>query len=516
MLGIEEFELIWKNSFTILPLILFLFFLYKWLYTKSSTGKRLPPSPRRLQILGNLHQIGTQPHRSLQSLSRQYGDLMLIYLGKSPFLIVSSSKAATEIMRTHDVIFSNRAITTTANKLLYNGKDVAAAQYGEYWRQMKSICVLQLLSNTRVRSFRSVREEEMTLMIKKIEQSLLSVVNLSEMFISFTNDVICRVAFGRKYSGDENGINFKKLLNEFLELLGSFRVGDLVPCLEWTNWISGWDSRVEKVVKEFDEFLEQVVEEHEKKGQGERKDGMGENGEKVMDIVDVLLDVQKENTTGFAIDRDGIKALILDIFSGGTDTTYTVLEWAMTEMLRNPRVMKELQREVRQITGEKLYVNEDDLEQMKYLKAVIKETLRLHPPIPLLVPRRSQKDIKIIGYHIPAGVSVITNAWAIHRDPASWDEPERFNPERFLNSQTDFRGQDFELIPFGAGRRICPGITFAIANNELVLANLVHKYNWRLPDGVQGDTLDMSECIGLTKHRKTPLLAIPTHGTVDI
>ena len=214
-------------------------------------------------------------------------------------------------MRTHDVIFSNRAITTTANKLLYNGKDVAAAQYGEYWRQMKSICVLQLLSNTRVRSFRSVREEEMTLMIKKIEQSLLSVVNLSEMFISFTNDVICRVAFGRKYSGDENGINFKKLLNEFLELLGSFRVGDLVPCLEWTNWISGWDSRVEKVVKEFDEFLEQVVEEHEKKGQGERKDGMGENGEKVMDIVDVLLDVQKENTTGFAIDRDGIKALIL-------------------------------------------------------------------------------------------------------------------------------------------------------------------------------------------------------------
>ncbi|CAO2840527.1 unnamed protein product [Amaranthus hypochondriacus] len=402
MPGIEEFELIWKNSFTILPLTLFVFFLIKWLHTKSSTGKRLPPSPRRLPILGNLHQIGTQPHRSLQSLSRQYGDLMLIYLGKSPFLIVSSSKVATEIMRTHDVIFSNRPILKTLNKLLYDGKDVAAAQYG---------------------------------------------------------------------------------------------------------WLLGGNIVVRKM----------VVEEHEKKGESERrKYGMGENGEKVMDIVDVLLDVQKENTTGFAIDRDSIKALILDIFSGGTDTTYTVLEWAMTEMLKNPRVMKELQREVRQITGEKSYVNEDDLEQMKYLKAVIKETLRLHPPIPLLVPRRSQKDIKINGYHIPAGVSVITNAWAIHRDPASWDEPERFNPERFLNSQTDFRGQDFELIPFGAGRRICPGITFAIANNELVLANLVLKYNWRLPDGVQGDTLDMSECIGLTKHRKTPLLAIPTHGTVEI
>lgn len=198
------------------------------------------------------------------------------------------------------------------------------------------------------------------------------------------------------------------------------------------------------------------------------------------------------------------------MFSAGSDTTYTVLEWAMTEILRHPIVMRNLQNEVREITGSKSYVNEDELAQMKYLKAVIKETLRLHPPIPMLVPRKSRQETKINGYDIPAGIAVMTNAWAIQRDPAYWEQPEEFIPERFLNSQIDFRGQDFEFIPFGAGRRICPGITFAIANNEIILANLVHKFDWMFPDGTDIETLDMSECIGVSAHRKIPLLAVAT------
>ncbi|XP_021749780.1 cytochrome P450 71A25-like [Chenopodium quinoa] len=496
-----------EQFFTILPLILFLYFLYKWLHTKSSLGKSLPPSPPRIPIIGNLHQLGNYPYRSLKPLSERYGELMVVYMGKAPVLIVSSAKAAREIMKTQDSTFCNRPISKFRNKLLYNGKDVAAAQYGENWRLMKSICVLQLLSNTRVRSFRRVREEEMALLMEKIEKSSSSVVNLSEMFMTLTNDVVCRVAFGRKYSKD---INFMKLLREYLELLGSFRVGDFIPCLAWTNWLSGSDAKVDRVVKEFDNFLEQVVKEHQDRQGDSRKGEDSQNDEMAKDFVDVLLDVQKENTAGFAIDRDSIKGVILDIFSGGTDTTATVLEWAMTELLRHPLEISKLQREVRGITGEKAYVNEDDLGQMKYLKAVIKETLRLHPPIPFLSKRRSIHDTKINGYDIPAGITVLTNAWVIHRDPASWDEPERFNPERFLDSTTDFKGQDFDLIPFGSGRRICPGITFSIANNELVLANLMHKFNWILPGGADGETLDMSECIGLTAHQKIPLLATAT------
>ncbi|XP_074268802.1 cytochrome P450 736A117-like [Silene latifolia] len=510
LLSIQQLNLNCFQFFTVLSFLIFLLFLYRHLLTKSTPTKHYPPNPPKLPLLGNIHQLGRYPHRSLQSLSKRYGDIMFIYLGRRPTLIVSSDKAAREIMKTQDATFSNRPSTKTGNKLLYNGKDVAAAQYGEYWRQMKSICILQLLSPKRVRSFRHVREEETALLMEMIQKTSLMPVNLSKLLLTLTNNVICRVAFGRKYSqteGGQGGTEFSKLLREFLEMLGTFRVGDFIPSLAWTNRLDGWDAKVDRVAKEFDEFLEQVVKEHEDR-QCDDEDKV--ETEKVKDFVDVLLDIQKDKTAGFAIERDSIKAIILDMFAGGTDTTYTVLEWAMTEIIRHPKVMHELQKEIREITGTKYEVNEDDLKQMKYLKAVIKETLRLHPPIPLLVPRLSLVDAKVNGYDIPAGTGVITNAWAIQRDPATWEEPETFNPERFLNSPTDFKGQDFELIPFGSGRRICPGILFAISNNELVLANLMHKFDWTLPGGANSNTLDASECKGLTIHRKTPLLVVAT------
>ncbi|XP_074321252.1 cytochrome P450 736A117-like [Silene latifolia] len=489
-----------QSLLIVFQFIIFTFLVYKYIFrTKSPCEKNLPPSPPKLPIFGNIHQLGTHPHRTLRTLSEKYGELMVIHLGQIPTLVVSSAKAATEIMKTHDSKFSSRAPNKTANKLLYNCKNVARTPYGEYWRQAKSICVLQLLSAKRVLSFRSVREEEMVLLMEKIDKS--SVVNFSDLVMTLTSDILCRVAFGRKYSAAEGGIDFKKLLQEFEGLLGRFRVGDFIPFLAWTDKLDGWDAKVDKVAKGLDQFFETVLEEH----QNSRKNG-NHNG--VKDLVDVLLDVQEGEMAGIPIERDSIKGVILDMFSAGTDTTFTVLEWAMTELLRNYAVMQELKNEVRGITGKKAYVHEDDLEQMKYLKAVIKETLRLHPSIPLLVPRLSTQDAKINGYDIPSGTLVINNAWAIQRNPASWDDPEEFIPERFLNCSTDYRGQDFELIPFGAGRRICPGITFAIANIELVLANLIHKFDWTLPDGAKSESLDVKECVGLTVHRETHLLVI--------
>lgn len=203
--------------------------------------------------------------------------------------------------------------------------------------------------------------------------------------------------------------------------------------------------------------------------------------------------------------------LLQDIIAGGTDTTYTVLEWAMTELLRDPRAMNEAQKEARTIArGKTDIIHNKDLKKMQYLQAVIKETMRLHPPIPLLIPREAREDVKLMGYDISAGTMVITNAWAIGRDPGMWAQPEEFRPERFLNSPVDFKGHDFQLIPFGAGRRGCPGIFFAVATIELVLANLLNKFDWELPNGAKGEDLDMSECTGLTIHRKIPLLAVAT------
>ncbi|GAB2269751.1 hypothetical protein Dimus_004673 [Dionaea muscipula] len=504
---------LWSKAIILLiPLLLFLFFL---LLTKPLKRKNLPPSPRTLPIIGNLHQLGKYPHRSLRSLSRQYGDLMLLHLGSKPTLVVSSARAAQEIMKTHDAIFSNRPQKTTASKLLYDGKDISVAPFGEYWRQMRSILVVKLLSNNRVRSFRHVREEETALMIEKIKRMGQEPMDLSEMFVTLMSDVVCRVALGRKYSG--GGIaaaaNFKDILKELMELLGSFYVGDFIPWLAWIHRLNGLDGRVDKMVKQFDEFVEGIIEEHvewQKKQKLENSDDPDKDEESVKDFVDVLLEVQRDEKAGFPVGRDTIKALILDVFTAGTDTTYTVLEWAMTELLRHPQVMKRLQAEVRGIVETRDEISEGHLEEMRYLKAVMKETLRLHPPLPLLVPRESTKDIQLNGYDIAAGTRVIINAWAIHTDPVHWEEPEKFRPERFLDSSVDFKGQDFPLIPFGAGRRGCPGISFAVANNEFVLANLMHRFDWALTAATEGATLDMSETAGLTAHRKNPLITIAT------
>ncbi|XP_042009249.1 cytochrome P450 71A8-like [Salvia splendens] len=175
-----------------------------------------------------------------------------------------------------------------------------------------------------------------------------------------------------------------------------------------------------------------------------------------------------------------ILLILQDVFAAGTDTTSVFLEWAMTELLRNPTVMQNLQNEVREIAKDSSNITEYDLERMHYLKAVIKETLRYHPPVPLLVPRVASKDVKIKGYDVAAGNVVMINAWAIGRDSVSWNEPEEFKPEIFLNSSIDFKGLNFELVPFGMGRRACPGAAFAVATIEFVLASLVQKFDWKL------------------------------------
>lgn len=435
---------------------------------------------------------------------------MLLKLGNVPTLVVSSADAAREIMKTNDAIFANRPKTRMFGKLTYDFKDVALAPYGEYWRQTKSILVLHLLSNKRVQSFRAVREEEISLLIEKIQQSCSSSsVNLSEMFAKLTNDIICRVALGRKYGEGEGGRKFKKLIGEMLELLGVNNMEDYIPWLAWVNRVNGLDAKAERVTKQFDDFLEGVIEEHiNRKKKGSAEHSLENEDQK--DFVDVLLWVQKENMIGFPIDRVCIKALILDAFNAGTDTTYSVLEWAMTELLRHPKMMMKMQDEVRAITSNKKDIKLDDLDEMHYLNAVIKETLRLHPIIPLLVPRESSREAKIQGYDIAAGTRVFINVWAIGRDPGLWDNPEEFHPERFLNSSIDFKGHDFQLIPFGAGKRSCPGISFAITNIKLILAKFVNYFDWTLPNGAKGEDLDMTESIGLSIHKKFPLIAVAT------
>ncbi|XP_065878348.1 cytochrome P450 736A117-like [Euphorbia lathyris] len=481
----------------------FLLILLKWSSFRKKKSGLLPPSPPTFPIIGNLHQFSSYPHRTLRKLAETYGPIMLLHLGSVPALVISSADMAREIMKTHDIIFSDRPQSKILKIVTYDQKGIVIGPYGEYWRQMKSIAVLHILSTRRVQSYKHVREEEINSMIEHIKSSSSLPVNLSEILGNTTKDIVCRIALGRKYGEAVGGTSIKDLIRTSGENFGFFDVGDFIPWLGWVSSVKGLYAKAEKAAKECDEFFDSVVDEHVAKDNWK-----GES--KYKDFVDVLLWIQKENIVGFPIDKTSIKAILVDIISAGTDTTYAALEWVMAELLQHPEAMKKLQNEIREIAKNKSEIIEDDLHKLSYLKAVIKETLRLHPPLPLLVPRVSTQDVKVQGFNIARGTRVIISAYAIGRDPALWDRAEEFVPERFLNSTIDFKGQNFELIPFGAGRRLCPGIQFAMTTNELALAKLLHKFDWKLHGVETIHDLDMTETDGTTSHKKIPLLAIAT------
>ena len=266
---------------------------------------------------------------------------------------------------------------------------------------------------------------------------------------------------------------------------------------------------MKKLSKALDVVLEKIIEEHEQilSGQQDRQ----------RDFMDMLLSLINQPMNPhdehvYLIDRTNIKAIIIDMISGAYDTSATAIEWTISELLRHPRVMKHLQEELERVIGMNRMVKETDLANLTYLDMVVKESLRLHPVGPLLVPHESMEDIEINGYYIPKKSRLIINFWAIGRDPNVWsDNVEEFYPERFLNSNIELMGHNFELIPFGSGRRGCPGIQLGLTTVKYVLAQLLHCFDWVLPSGMLPNDLDMSEKFGLSAPRVNHLLAKPTY-----
>ncbi|KAF7831302.1 cytochrome P450 71D10 [Senna tora] len=468
---------------------------------RTSNFSKLPPGPPTVPILGNMHQIGAMPHRSLALLANQYGPLMHIKLGGLSTIVVSSPEMAKEVMKTHDTIFANRPYLLAADIITYGSKGMSFSPYGSYWRQMRKVCTFELLTPRRVGSFRPIREEEVSDLVKDIALSEGSLFNLSKRINSLAYGTTSRIAFGGKSKDQEAFIGVMK---EVLKVVSGFSLADLYPSLGVLQVLTGLRSKAEKLHQEIDRILEKIVRDHRERSSEMEEASCDQNGIRE-DVVDVLLKLQKQDNLEHPLSDTIIKATILDIFSAGSGTSAKTIEWAMSELVKNPRVMEEAQAEVRRVYTTKGYVDEERIHELKYLKSVIKETLRLHPPVPLLLPRECSERCEIEGYEIEAKSKVIVNAWAIGRNPKYWDEAETFYPERFIGSSIDFKGSDFEFIPFGAGRRMCPGLAFGIAGVELPLANLLFHFDWKMPFGGKGEGLDMSESFGLTPLRNSSL-----------
>ncbi|CAN8326799.1 unnamed protein product [Cochlearia groenlandica] len=357
-------------------------------------------------------------------------------------VVISSSEAAEEVLKSHDLGCCCRPKTVATGKLSYGFKDISFAQYDE--------------------------EEEVGLMVEKVSESASKhcPVDLSKTFFSLTASIICRVALGQNFN--ERGFVIQK-------------------------------DKVEELVS----------------------DALLALGQKAVDssadIVALLLDRmdKQEAKDYFKLNIDNIKGVLMDIFLAGVDTGAITMIWAMTELARNPRVMKKAQEKIRATLGfNRETITEEDIDKVGYLKLIIKETFKLHPPLPFLLPRETMSHVKIQGYDIPPKTHIQLNVWTIGPDPRRWTDPESFIPEKFANSSVDFRGQSFELLPFGSGRRMCPGMPMAIATVELGLLNLLYFFDWKLPEGMIGeDEIDMEEAGNLTIVKKQPLMLVPIRST---
>ncbi|KAL8140811.1 hypothetical protein V2J09_006832 [Rumex salicifolius] len=312
----EQSTMMLFNPITlIIPSLLFLFFLYKWRFTTfSSHGKNLPPSPPKLPIIGNLHQLSTSgPYRSLQKLSQKYGEIMLLHLGSKPTLVVSSKEMASQVLKTHESCFSERTKLAIAKSAFYNCKEIFFSPYGEQWRSLRSLCMLKLFSVKRVKSFSGVRKEEVALMIEKIKGS--SVVNLSEMIFTLTNNLICKAAFGRKYSeGDGAGREFEELIGGVISVVGSNNIEDVLPWMGWINRFNGVNTKINRISKGFEDVIERIIQEQASRMKETTNQDSESDETSLQHFVDILLDVQRKNAAGAVpLDNVTIKGVIFRV-----------------------------------------------------------------------------------------------------------------------------------------------------------------------------------------------------------
>ncbi|KAK1293377.1 Isoflavone 2'-hydroxylase [Acorus calamus] len=480
---------------------------------KHPSNKSPPPSPPSLPLIGHLHLFKKPLHRTLSALSLKYGPVLSLRVGSRPVLVVSSSSAAEDCFTKNDIAFANRPRFLAGKILGYEFTSQAWAPYGDHWRNLRRITTVGVYSTARVNSFSPIRSAEIRSIVKCFFAGRSSInggftkVELKSVFFDLAFNVMMEMISGKKYHGEgatgsrEEAEEFREIVEESFQLAAASNLGDFMPVLNWLGFL-GLEKRLLRLRKRRDTFFERLIEEIRLK----RKTGEAEKRET---IIDVMLSLQESDAEYYT--DEIIKGVIANLLAAGTDTTAVTTEWALSHLLNNPETLKKARNEIDTVVGHDHMFEESSLPNLPYLNDIISETLRLCPAGPLLVPHKSTEDCMVGGYYVPSGTMLLVNAWAIHRDPSLWEEPTKFKPERFQGGGVE----GYKMIPFGSGRRRCPGEGLAMRLLGLTLGTLIQCFEWKR---IGEEEVDMMEGPGLTMPKDKPLEAMyrPWPYMVDV
>ncbi|KAL8503644.1 hypothetical protein ACS0TY_022395 [Phlomoides rotata] len=486
-------------ALTLLSLVASIF----WIFRNSTSTTPLPPGPRGLPVLGYLPFLNLNLHLHFTQLAHKYGPIYKLWLGSKLCVVLTSPSLIKEVVRDQDSIFANRDPPAAA-MAAHGGQDIFWSPNGTYWREMRKLFVREMLSNKNLQASHALRVDEVRMFVRNLNTKVGEKIEIGEMIFLTEVRVIMAMLWGGEIEGEERerlGAEFREKVTKFVDLLGRANVSDYFPGLGKFD-LQGIVREMKGVTPGIEEILDSLIE-----GRMKKERGRGEENRK-KDFLEILLELKGRKLgeeSSFGLFQ--IKAVLNDIVVGGTDTTATTVEWVMAELLCNPNKMAKVQQELTNVVGEHNIVEESHLSKLVYLDATVKETLRLHPPLPL-IPRVPSQSTTLGGYSIPKGTRVFLNMYSVCMDSQFWKEPLKFEPDRFLNEHADveYIGNSYQYLPFGSGRRVCPGFTLAERMVMYLLATLLHSFEWRLSDD---KGVDLSSKFGIVMRKSTPLHAIP-------
>ncbi|KAG8369363.1 hypothetical protein BUALT_Bualt14G0003500 [Buddleja alternifolia] len=493
--------------------ILLLIVSMLWWIWKSST--KMPPGPRGLPIVGYLPFLREDLHNQFIELAHKYGPIYKFWIGNKLCVVISSPSLIKQVVRDHDTIFSNRDLSVATRIATLDANDIALSPYGPGWRDSRKLFVHQLMNNSSLDASYNLRKDQVMKAIKHVYSKIGTGVDICELVYEIVVSLMMSMAWGSTVQGearDKIGSGFLPLLASVLEGMGKPNISDYFPILSMFD-IQGVGKEMKSLMQRVECVIGDIIDEGMKTGLNSDHKGDG-----FTDFVQMIVGLKEKDPVKISsLTRTQVVGMFINIITSGNDTSSTII-WVMSELLNNPEVMEMARKELNEVVGLNNTVEELHIPKLVYLDAVIKESMRLHPIAPFLIPRTPSKSCTVGGYTIPKNSGIFLNVFSVQRDPIAFDNPLEFKPERFFNNSSssagklDFRGNNFNYLPFGSGRRICAGIPLAERLLRYILASLLHSFDWQLPEG---ENLDMSDKLSTTLTRSTPLYAIPVPRLSD-